>query len=154
MIFIRDTRTGLVTRVERSHLAFTHQGRYLLKGGGSVTAWPLFIVYPDIRSIEYSYRAFDDHSWLAAWHVSKTRRLRVSTFSPQLYSPSYITPLLIRSRLAPNSYQTLLYIQKACYLHVTLILQKLNPSHGTPVQLVIQRQQAFYIYIARSSNKR
>ena len=51
--FIRDTRTSRVTRVERSHLAFTYQGRYLLKGGGSVTARLLFIVYPDIYSIEY-----------------------------------------------------------------------------------------------------
>ena len=51
--FIRVTWTSRVTRVERSYLAFAHQGRYLLKGGGSVTARPLFIVYPDIYSIEY-----------------------------------------------------------------------------------------------------
>ena len=107
MIFMRDTRISLVTRVERSYLAFAYQRRYLLKGGGSITAWPLFIVCLDIQSIEYSYRAFDDHSQLAAWHVSKTRRLRVSIFSPQLYSSSYITPLLIRSRQAPNTFSIL-----------------------------------------------
>ena len=69
---MRGTRTSRVTRVGRSHLAFAHQGRYLLKGGGSITARPLFMVCPDIYSIEYrvwsmeySYRAFDNHSWLA-----------------------------------------------------------------------------------------
>ena len=83
MTFMRGTRTSRVTRVGRSHLAFTHQGRYLLEGGGSVTARPLFMVCPDIYSIEYGvWSMVIEHSWLAAWRVSKTRSLRVSIFSP------------------------------------------------------------------------
>ena len=57
MTFMRDTRVSRVTRVERSHLAFAHQGRYMLEGGGSVTARPLFMVCPDMYSMEHGYRA-------------------------------------------------------------------------------------------------
>ena len=53
MTFMLDTRTRLVIRIERSHLAFAHQGRCLLEGGGSVTAWPLFIVCSDMHSTAY-----------------------------------------------------------------------------------------------------
>ena len=51
MTFMRGTRASLVIRVERSHLAFAHQGRCLLEGGGSVTAWPLFIVGSDMYGV-------------------------------------------------------------------------------------------------------
>ena len=83
MTFIRDTRASRVTRVERSYLAFAHQGRCMLEGGGSVTARPLFMVCPDMHSMEYRvWSMVIEHSWLAAWRVSKTRSLRVSIFSP------------------------------------------------------------------------
>ena len=83
MTFMRDTRASRVTRVERSYLAFAYQGRYMLKGGGSVTARPLFMVCPDMHSMEYRvWSMVIEHSWLAAWRVSKTRSLRVSIFSP------------------------------------------------------------------------
>ena len=59
---MRDTQISLEIRIGYSRLALRIRDDTYLRGGGSITAWPLLTIYADTRSIEYSYRTFDNHT--------------------------------------------------------------------------------------------